>query len=230
MNWYRSLQQNLEERGLDMSLVIPAYTLSTAASYPTQLHEAVESLRYLVETEARDPGDIVVSGDSAGANLLCGLVSHMLHPHPSIMPFQLTAPLRATVFASPWVSFRDDTESYKTNEHNDLLCTPTLRSFHQSWVEKKQYDNYNHPIQADSEWWSGADKLARDTLVWIGGGEVLLDSAQEWAQKYKSAVPNAEIIVTPKDPHDAFLFEPLFGYKEPGLGTKAIKAWVASKL
>ena len=44
--------------------------------------------------------------------------------------------------------------------------------------------------------------MAKDILIWIGGHEVLLSGAEEWAQQFKKEVPSTEILVTAKDGHD----------------------------
>lgn len=56
-------------------------------------------------------------------------------------------------------------------------------------------DNYNQPVLADSSWFRGLDGLVKEVLVWGGGGEVLIDSIDDIANKLKEAHPKTEYIV-----------------------------------
>jgi acetyl esterase/lipase len=61
--WLDDLQNSL---GPNVSILLLAYDLAPEHPYPAQLKQAVELLRYLVETEGRSPSDLVIGGDSAG--------------------------------------------------------------------------------------------------------------------------------------------------------------------
>lgn len=50
-----ALQKAIRQAGHDISIFSPSYTLAPYERYPFQLSQAVEVLRYLVETEKRDP-------------------------------------------------------------------------------------------------------------------------------------------------------------------------------
>ena len=53
--------------------------------FPTQLRQANAALTHLLN-RGIPPENIIVGGDSAGRNLSLQLVSHVLHPLPSLPP------------------------------------------------------------------------------------------------------------------------------------------------
>lgn len=52
------LREKMIESGGDISVLSLSYTLAPNATYPIQLRQAVSALRYLVETEGRDPSTV----------------------------------------------------------------------------------------------------------------------------------------------------------------------------
>lgn len=68
---------------------------------------------------------IFIGGDSAGANMALGLLSHILHPHPDFedeLQVKLSGPLAGAILTSPWVKFPTDDESATRNAGSDFVC------------------------------------------------------------------------------------------------------------
>ncbi|KAI9062712.1 alpha/beta-hydrolase [Trametes sanguinea] len=58
-----------------------------ANPFPAALLDTIAAYRYLVQDAGFEPRDIIVAGDSAGANLAVGLIRHLLeNPSPSLPP------------------------------------------------------------------------------------------------------------------------------------------------
>lgn len=55
-----------EKAGAEMAVLLPTYDLAPQASYPRQLTQGVEILRYLITKLGRKPESIILAGDSAG--------------------------------------------------------------------------------------------------------------------------------------------------------------------
>ena len=55
-----------EKAGAEMAVLMPTYDLAPQASYPRQLTQGVEILRYLITELGRKPENIILAGDSAG--------------------------------------------------------------------------------------------------------------------------------------------------------------------
>lgn len=49
-----------------MAVLLPTYDLAPQVSYPRQLTQGVEIVRYLITELGRKPENIILAGDSAG--------------------------------------------------------------------------------------------------------------------------------------------------------------------
>ena len=56
--WLFDLQNELSNSKHNISVVVPAYTLSYFAPYPQQLKEAAEALAWLIDTHKKKPSDV----------------------------------------------------------------------------------------------------------------------------------------------------------------------------
>lgn len=229
IEWCFELQEALsKDSGKKVAVCMLAYSLAPEEHYPTQLKQAAASLEYLIEKEGRQPSEIIVGGDSAGGNCAMGLMSHMLHPHPDLntpVLAKLQQPLAGALLISPWGNFDTDDKPHR-NRHSDMIATETAQRWGGAFLGGAKRDNYNMPVMADASWFNGIDSKFREILVWGGGGEVLIDSIDVLAQKFKRAHPRTEYVVEQGACHEEFIIEKLIGYKEKGEGTKLIENWV----
>ncbi len=168
--------------GADVTVLFLGYTLAPHARYPQQLTQGVELLRHLINDLNRKPENIIIGGDSAGANLLLGILSHISHPHPAIAPLELSAPLRGVVLLGPWTSFdTEGWESVKYNKYKDAVTPRSANLWSSNFLGGKPRDQYNEPMVAEAEWWRGL--RVEEVLVVAGGDEVLLDSTKAFEGK-----------------------------------------------
>lgn len=190
--------------------------LTPTARYPTQLTQAVESLRHLL-AQGYDPANIIFSGDSAGGCLVISLISHILHPHPSILPLKLpeTSPkLAGLVPISPWTTFSKDYPSFTESYNKDIIFNHLVDTWSRWYVDRPDearhpelpalsaeqamtapgWDVYNQPGTAEPSWWNGFP--VKKTLVLIGDDELLRDAVVEWTGKLvEGAGPEADVRV-----------------------------------
>ena len=170
--------------GSDVAILFLAYTLAPYAHYPRQLIQGVELLRYVLNDLNRKPENIIIGGDSAGGNLTSGILSHLSHPHPSIAPLELSAPLRGIVLLAPWTSFDPGAwESVKYNQYKDTVTPASSNRWSDNFLGGKPRDEYNEPMTADPEWWRGLK--AEEVLVVCGSDEILVDSIKVFTGKVK---------------------------------------------
>ncbi|KAJ5965614.1 hypothetical protein N7481_012328 [Penicillium waksmanii] len=96
----RFLADNLLDNSSALYIFCPQYRLSglPQGRFPAQLQDAISSYSYLVYTLHIPASQIVLSGDSAGAHLILGLLRYIVQMDN---PFILPAPLCNWVF-SPW--------------------------------------------------------------------------------------------------------------------------------
>ncbi|KAF1846953.1 alpha/beta hydrolase fold domain-containing protein [Cucurbitaria berberidis CBS 394.84] len=237
MLWLDDLQKSL---GPDVSALLLAYDLAPEHKYPTQLRQAVELLRYLVETEGRSPSDIILGGDSAGANLILGLLSHLAHPHPDIPPLSLPSKLHAALLISPWAALTNtNTPAFVTNAQRDMFDSRTLNRWSTAFLGSDSPfagDFYNEPILAAPEWWEPVADVVEEVLIWAGDNEVLKDGIEAFASKFTKGFGGkggrVHTIVTPKACHEEMIVERILGYKgDSGTGSQqVVHEWVRAKL
>ncbi|KAL7626226.1 hypothetical protein AAE478_002996 [Parahypoxylon ruwenzoriense] len=100
------------------------YTLVPGGSFPTQLEEAIAGYEHVLST-VRDPHKICVSGDSAGATIVLGLLLHLanISSHFEKMDgtgaWRLTKPAMA-VLISPWVTLISNSHRNTTSDYLDV--------------------------------------------------------------------------------------------------------------
>lgn len=131
-------------------------------------------------------------GDSAGANLVLGLVSHLMHPHPKIPPISLSSEqLSGVILISPWVTFSASAPSWTTNAYTDMLTKPIIARCQRKFLGKAFKDRYNEPLSADTTWW---EKVPASTItLFYGTYEVFADDCRTVGERIKVS-----------DTHDVF--------------------------
>lgn len=170
-----------------------SYTLAPHGTYPHQLRQAVELLRYTITFLHRNPANITLGGDSAGANLAIGVLSHLLHPHPEIERLDLRQlveggkepKLGAAILLAPWVSFSNDWPSTQKNRYKDLVSPVVGDLWWMSFLGGRPRDAYNEPLAAEEGWWNRLEGVVKEVLIVGGGDEILIDSIKELARRYE---------------------------------------------
>jgi acetyl esterase/lipase len=217
-----------------------AYNLAPEAAYPSQLRQTVELFQYLTETLGRNPADIIIGGDSAGANLTLALLSHLAHPHPEIPELKLNGKIHAALLISPWVSLtQHDTAAHKRNAERDVFDSRALSRWAAAFLNSTSPfagDAYTEPIVASPEWWEPVADVVEEVLIWGGGNEILIDSIEAFAKKFSVGFRrrggHVTVVVTKGAMHDEMIFERALGYNgDSGTGSKiVVENWVKSKL
>ncbi|KAL2813775.1 Alpha/Beta hydrolase protein [Aspergillus cavernicola] len=223
-----SVAKALLQNGITTAWLNVTYTLTPTATYPTQFHEAVEALRYVIEDLGRSPRDVILVGDSAGANLCLALLSHLSHPSRDAPRLQITGPLKAVVLMSPWVSFRHDWPSMKYNEYKDIDAREVTERWSQEYLNGRSTNYYIEAVDAPGSWWE--DARVEQTLVLAGGDEVLLDAIKTWMMSFSKSNPDTTFVVGRKECHIAPLIWPLFGDKHETQQVSVLKSWLSERL
>ncbi|KAH9206099.1 Alpha/Beta hydrolase protein [Leptodontidium sp. 2 PMI_412] len=134
MKYQFALPEYLRKQGIDISIFSLSYHLAPQGVYPTQIQQALAALQHVIEKDGRDPGTILIGGDSAGGNLCSALLLHLGRPRPLVSPkeggvaslFRLQSPLKAALLISPWISFETQSPSFKRNRTTDYMTTKAL--------------------------------------------------------------------------------------------------------
>ena len=190
--------------GGKVAVLMLFYALAPHQVYPYQLRQAVELLRHVCTTLNRDPKNVIIAGDSAGANLATGVLSHLMHPHPEIPPLKLpnNGKLGSAILLAPWISFNTDWPSNTYNASKDLVSSHIGNVWSSSFLGGKPRDGYNEPLSADLGWWKGLDGVVEEILVVAGGDEVLLDSIREFARRLEGAHEKVTVVIAEGEWHD----------------------------
>lgn len=175
--------ENLNATGHDVSAFFPSYTLTPYASYPTQLRQAAEALRYILAETDRSPSNVFLTGDSAGGNLALAVLSHLSHPHPEIDPIEVVEPLAGLAVLSPFVTFDLNLPSEKQYRHSDVVDTKSTVRSGEVYLNGKEGDNWSEQRRTTVDWWKGSK--VKDALITAGSSEVLLSSLLDFEQKFR---------------------------------------------
>ncbi|KIW03662.1 uncharacterized protein PV09_04984 [Verruconis gallopava] len=236
------LMNALNNSGASLNICFLEYTLAPHGEYPTQLRQASSLITHLLTTKSA--ADLIVAGDSAGGNLILGLLSHLLHPHPAIPAVDLKGDkLRGAVLLSPWVSFDTRHPSYTTNAESDLFDEVPLNTWARAFLGASMRrgilmgDSYSEPLIAEPGWWGGAHKVVDEVLIWGGGGEIFIDGILAFSDKFTEGWKagggdprKVQTISRARMCHEEPLADILMGFKEKGEGAKDIETFVRSKL
>ena len=180
-DFFSTMVEALNTAGGDIAVFFLSYTLTPHATYPTQIRQAVEGVRYIVTETGHSPSNVIIGGDSAGGNLVLAVLSHISHPHSEIEALELFEPLAGAVAIAPWISFETDWPSMKANRHKDIVASALAKRWSQAYLGGLAgHDYYNEPIIAPADWWKGIK--AKEILVLAGGDEVLLSSIQKFTE------------------------------------------------
>lgn len=215
----------LNENGHDLAVFFPRYTLTPHGTYPTQLRQAVEALRYIINETGRAPSNVVVGGDSAGGNLATATLLHLSHPHPEIEPVVLDAPLAGVFAYAPWINFSTEWPSMEENKWKDIITASSLNKWSRAYLGGKPNDNWNEPFNVPAEWW--ADVKTEKILMLAGSDEILLSPIEMFVKKIKSVFPEVSYVVGQDESHDAPFYT--MAKEETTTGSE-LRQWLAARL
>ncbi|KAF1818653.1 alpha/beta-hydrolase [Dissoconium aciculare CBS 342.82] len=153
------------------------YSLAPAARYPSQLAQGVEGLKCLLEEFGA--ASVVIAGDSAGANLMLGLLAHLRTPHPDVRSdIELDSNLAAVVCISPRCSNAIVAPSFQENGTRDVLSKRTCQFFVETWQPVLDHV-WAASNNGDASFWSDVevDKI----LVLAGEFECYIDDIKTFA-------------------------------------------------
>ncbi|CZR59318.1 related to triacylglycerol lipase 2 [Phialocephala subalpina] len=196
--------------------------------------------------ESRLAQPIILTGDSAGANLVMALLSHITHPHPGLGGIQIPkvefeGSFKGVVLTSPWVSFEVTSDSFQENEPKDVVSISAGKKWSTSflgtpWPHATAVDAYNQPAgnAVPVSWFEDFPKIVDEVLIVCGSDEVMVDGIRDFKKKLAKGMgeDRVKFFVGENEYHDQPSLDLGIGYKESeeGMQAKEIKRWIASKL
>ncbi|CEF85812.1 hypothetical protein FGSG_11299 [Fusarium graminearum PH-1] len=196
----------------------PQYRLSSSnnGQFPAPLQDALTAYLDLIKSKGIPASQIILSGDSAGANLALALVRY-IHEHgkDDHIPFP-----RAMALWSPWVDIAGALEqdvkqspNYKTDYLNMYFArwgAATVSGYGITDPAGPYLSPLRNPF-----------KLEESLPVYVnaGGGEVLCEDIKNFCQRYEKYGWNIHLDVSEGCPHDILLLGDTMGF-----GAEAKKA------
>jgi monoterpene epsilon-lactone hydrolase len=213
MHSHRKLAGHLAHAAGARCLVLD-YRQAPAHPFPAQLEDAVGAYHWLLDQGIR-PENVVLAGDSAGANLAVATVLRLRElgdPQPA-----------AVACLSPWFDMECDGPTLARNAGKDALVTRDLLAQMAALYlgpEGSATDSLANPLHADL---SGFPPV----YLCAGSDEALLDNGERFADRARSAGVDVTFDVVPGQQH-VFVF---MAGRAPAADSTiaAVAAWMAPK-
>lgn len=176
----------MANQGLSLSVLIVDYPLTPRSTFPSQFQEAVDAVRYVLETCNYQPSQIIIGGDSAGGNLAAAVILHCLQPSDHVPPLTVVSPaskFKGLVLISPWVSFDVTLRSFTENPGKDYIQAETEKRWSDGYLSKGEPCIYYEPGLASPMQWK--DMPVQEILITAGADEVLIDGISKWVEDIK---------------------------------------------
>ena len=174
------------------------YPLAPENKFP-EAGDAIYDVYQTLLAQGVQPKDIIVSGDSCGANLALALALRLKEEDKTQLPSGL-------ILMSPFLDLTLTGESLRYNQkHDALLCTEALEAGIEFYVPK----HLDPSIATISPLFGDFEGLP-PTLVQIGSKEILLSDAQRFEIKAKEAKVDVEYKLYTGMWHNFQMFSPWF--------------------
>ncbi|KAH1615018.1 hypothetical protein KXX21_001132 [Aspergillus fumigatus] len=226
--FFANLVDHAATHNKSLAIFSLTYTLAPQATYPTQLRQAVDCLRYILANTSHQPSRIFLGGDSAGGNLVGGVLSHLAHPHPQIDPLNVSENLAGAVMIAPWTLMDTDFPDRKIDSSGDLITPAVAGPWARAYLGTATRDVYTDLSKAESDWYSTFP--VANVLICAGGNEILLPIIQDFAEKFKAGFPSSELFVGHREGHVAPIYNLELGDTTETEQGKRVKEWLSKRL
>lgn len=167
------------------------YRLAPTHVYPAALEDALAVYTYILE-QGMNGGDIILIGDSAGANLAIE-TAMFLRDHDISLP-------RVLLLQSPWVDLGTSHESIVSNSEKDQILGSAAPLYPEilnpSYAGSLSVDDPRlSPINGNL---AGLPPM----LIQTGGNEIFLSEDEEFAHKAARAGVHVTLSIYPGMPHN----------------------------
>ncbi|KAI1378019.1 Alpha/Beta hydrolase protein [Hypoxylon crocopeplum] len=197
------------------SVFCPEYRLASfpGGRFPAALQDAITAYAYLIHELNIPSSDIILSGDSAGANLALALLRY-ISDHQGILP----APA-AILLWSPWTDM--------TGEVEDAAKRPAAKVDHVvpeliSWAYREFLPGTDTKVPRENPYISANKGAPLATIpMWVqwGSNEVLVEEVEKFISLQARGNEGQDehmlrTYVIPHAPHDVFVLAPFLGWKK----------------
>ncbi|TQW00826.1 hypothetical protein V2A60_001866 [Cordyceps javanica] len=225
---FERLLKAINATGGDLCVFAVTYTLAPHGTYPVQLTQSVEALRHVLEHTGRSPRNVLLGGDSAGGNLTVGVLSHLAHPHPSIVPLPLAEPLAGAAAIAPWVSLKPDLSEQVIYDGGDIVTTTVGEKWSSEFMGDAEPDYYTDAFDAPSSWF---ETFPVKKMLFLGGeNEIMMPLIELFYENVKVGFPNVELFKGKGESHVAPVYNIYVGDNTETEQGKKLKSWLIDLL
>lgn len=199
------------QRGITFSCFALQYSYAPEQRYPTQLNQASEGYKYLLQEEGIEASKLAVLGDSAGAHLVLCLLARLSEE-------ALPKPKRGVFLQSPWIDLQcSPRPSWEMNKYKDFLSAGMIRKageqlfYSRTAMQACPYVDFTQTtaLPSGTSW---KDVLPARVWISVGSHEVFLDEIHEFASVLRGDGVMAEIEVEKDGIHVWQAFRDVFDY------------------
>jgi acetyl esterase/lipase len=213
-------------------LCILQYSLLPKAKYPTQLAQAAEALRHLLGNFA--PHQVAIGGDSAGGNMVLGLLAQLNTAHPDIKPIDMPSPVASAICISPRCSNATTAKSFIENAEKDIIDAASLKAFVEKWQPVSEHV-WAAADRGGEAFWTGEHAInASKMFIVAGADECYRDDIQSFANLISAGNPeevgeaaSRQLVIVPKSVHVQAVVDLAMNI-ENGSMTKALLDWTSN--
>ncbi|TFK36146.1 Alpha/Beta hydrolase protein [Crucibulum laeve] len=192
------LQAQFEHEGKPASVACLNYSLVPTVDFPTPLVQVILAIHHLISLDIAI-SDIHLAGDSAGANIVVQVLTHILHPLPGVPQLKLNGEkLGSVTLISPWMILSTTPTSLRSRaqyDSTDILKAKTI----QYWGDQvlasvpSRQIRYIEPTKAPPGWLTDIPTLVARMLVIAGEEECLIEDIRLFVAKLNSEVDTKEM-------------------------------------
>lgn len=227
-DFFARIIADMEKAGKSVSVFSLTYTLAPHATYPTQLRQAVECLRHVLDHTDHAPRNVYIGGDSAGGNLVGGVLSHIAHPHSQITPLDINENLGGAVMVAPWTMLDTDFTEHEIYAGGDLITQYVAKPWAGAYLGTAKRDYYTDLSLAPTDWYH--DFKVNSVLITGGENEILLPIIQDFAAKFQAGFSPVELFIGRRECHVAPIYNLYIGDQSETEQGKRIKEWLRETL
>lgn len=227
-NFFARTIADMQKAGKSLAVFSLTYTLAPHGTYPTQLRQAVECLRYVLDKTDHDPSNVYIGGDSAGGNLVGGVLSHIAHPHPQITPLELSENLGGAVMIAPWTLMETDYSDQAIYPGGDLITQDVAGPWASAYLGSAKRDNYTDLSLASPDWYH--DFKVSSVLITAGENEILLPVIEDFTSKFQAGFSPVELFIGKRECHVAPIYNLYLGDQSETEQGKKVKEWLKESL
>ena len=209
------------------------------ANFPVPLLQTILAIKHLFSRGVQ-PSNLILMGDSAGANLTIQVLLHIIHPVaglPTLLESSIrgNSKLAGAYLMSPWSTLlpREDSSKkcYQENARWDVISPKVINDSGHAVLSGIKHDHlpYIDSYFAPPNWYDGIGGVVRRVLITAGRYECMRDDIIKFGKQLETASRRGDLdvrlVVDKHGVHDDPIFDFIAGEKRMGELTPMVISW-----